>query len=197
MYEKKNASSAKNTWSKPSPSAVSKPTRHSPSGTTWSALRATLVYLIDCAKCGSVQYVGETGNSLQNRFYHHRSDIKTNKNTSVARHFNGSGHTLADLRCTAIEKIKSLSPQTRKRKCSGDINSKQITLTAWMYGTNSLCMCMWIVLRLCVWLDGCGWVDGWVCMSGWVSGGRWIDGFIWMSVGFDCVGIQPNHQIYI
>ena len=76
-----------------------------------------IIYLIDCAKCGSVQYVGETGNSLQNRFYHHRSDIKTNKNTLVARHFNGSGHTLADLRCKKkTEKIKSLSPQTRKQK---------------------------------------------------------------------------------
>ena len=68
-----------------------------------------IIYLIDCAKCGSVQYVGETGNSLQNRFHHHRSDIKTNKNTLVARHFNGSGHTLADLRRKKkIEKIKSL-----------------------------------------------------------------------------------------
>ena len=39
---RKNASAAKNIWSKPPPSAVSKPKRHSPSGTTWSALPATL-----------------------------------------------------------------------------------------------------------------------------------------------------------
>ena len=141
------------------------------------------LYFIDCAKCGSVQYVGDTGNSLQNRFYHHRSDIKTNKNTLVARHFNGSGHTLADLRRTAIEKIKSLGchhkPENRG-KSSGDINSKQITLTAWMYGTNSLCMCMWIESwgcvcgwmgvwceGVCVYREGRGWMGG--CMSGWVS----------------------------
>ena len=30
----------------------------------------------DCAKCKSAQYVGETGNSLRNRFYHHRPNIK-------------------------------------------------------------------------------------------------------------------------
>ncbi len=77
---------------------------------------SNIIYQIDCAKGRSLQYMGETGNSLQNWFHHHRSDIKTNKNTLVARHFNGSGHTLADLRRTAIEKIKSLSPQTRKQR---------------------------------------------------------------------------------
>ena len=41
-------------------------------------------------------YVGATGNSLQNRFDHHRSDIKIHKNS-----FNGGGTVLADLRYTA------------------------------------------------------------------------------------------------
>jgi len=79
-----------------------------------SCSSSNIIYLIDCAVCGPVQYVGGTGNSLQNQFYHHRSDIWTKKNTLVARHFDGSGHTLTDLGSTAIEKIESLSLQTRK-----------------------------------------------------------------------------------
>ena len=85
---------------------------------------SNIIYQIDCAKGRSLQYMGETGNSLQNWFHHHRSDIKTNKNTLVARHFNGSGHKLADQRCTAIEKIKSLyhyQKPENKGKSSGDI----------------------------------------------------------------------------
>ena len=34
---------------------------------------SNIIYLTDCAKCGSVQYVGGTGNSLQNQFYQHSS----------------------------------------------------------------------------------------------------------------------------
>ena len=48
----KNASSAKNISSKPSPSAVSKPKRHSPSGTTWTVLPATLYTRLTVLRAG-------------------------------------------------------------------------------------------------------------------------------------------------
>ena len=77
---------------------------------------SNIIYLIDCRQCKNIQYVGETGKTLQNRFYHHRSDIKTRKSTLVAQHFNSKNHTLADLACTAIEQIRQPDPQIRKQK---------------------------------------------------------------------------------
>ena len=75
-----------------------------------------IIYLINCNKCHNTQYVGETGKTLQNRFYHHRSDINTNKDTLVARHFNSTDHTLTDLSVTAIEQMRQPSPTIRKRR---------------------------------------------------------------------------------
>lgn len=49
------------------------------------------------------QYVGQTGNTLQ-------SNIKTNQNILVARHFSGRGRALADLRYTAKDQVRSLAP---------------------------------------------------------------------------------------
>ncbi|KAL8595607.1 hypothetical protein ACOMHN_025643 [Nucella lapillus] len=85
-----------------------------------------LIYLVDCARCHSVQYVGETGQTLQ-RFHGHRSDIGTDpakrktagratthlhndmakKETLVARHFQSQDHTILDLQVTVIELIKA------------------------------------------------------------------------------------------
>ena len=75
-----------------------------------------LVYLIDCSRCGSVQYVGETGRTLQARFYGHRTDIRNKKDTLVAKHFNSANHTLADLRCLVIELSHSERPEVRKER---------------------------------------------------------------------------------
>ena len=77
---------------------------------------SNIIYLIDCKKCHSTQYVGETGKTLQSRFYHHRSDINIKKDTFVARHFNSIDHTIADLSVTAIEQIRQSDPTIRKRR---------------------------------------------------------------------------------
>ena len=55
-----------------------------------------------CNVC-SVSYVGETGNQLRTRLNNHRSAIKHYNDTQVARHFNGTGHSYADLRITILE----------------------------------------------------------------------------------------------
>ena len=63
---------------------------------------SNVVYLITCNAC-SVSYVGETGNQLRTRLNNHRSDIRHYYDTQVARHFNGAGHSYADLRITILE----------------------------------------------------------------------------------------------
>ena len=93
-----------------------------------------LIYLLDCAQCRQAQYVGETGQTLKKRLYGHRhnilhytdykaSDDNTNstskyikEDTMVAKHFNLPQHTIADMKCTAIEKIHAENTNLRKRK---------------------------------------------------------------------------------
>lgn len=94
-----------------------------------------LVYLIDCAKCGKVQYVGETGQTLKKRFYGHRHNIQhfsdsnndnndsnahssnfIREDTMVAKHFNQPGHTIDDMKCAAIEQIFADDAGLRKRR---------------------------------------------------------------------------------
>jgi hypothetical protein len=87
-----------------------------------------LIYLIDCAKCGKVQYVGETGQTLKKRFYGHRHNIlhyKDNaeqsntykhEDTMVAKHFNENGHTIDDMKVTVIEQINITNTDLRKRR---------------------------------------------------------------------------------
>ncbi len=51
-----------------------------------------LIYAIECRICG-LQYVGQTGKTIQQRFYHHFWQTRNYPtHTSVARHFNSSGH---------------------------------------------------------------------------------------------------------
>ena len=56
-----------------------------------------VIYLIECCKCG-IQYVGQTTNSIAMRLTAHMTDIKKNKNTTVARHFNMPNHSERDVK---------------------------------------------------------------------------------------------------
>ena len=81
-----------------------------------------VIYLISCQKCGKAQYVGQTQNSLRERFYLHRSHIGKNVGTPLTIHFNQSNHTLEDMRCNCslndrlkrenfwISKLKTMLP---------------------------------------------------------------------------------------
>ena len=68
---------------------------------------SNIVYLLFCNKCPKSLYVGETKNTLKQRFYLHRSNIKKNTGTLVTKHFNQTNHSLANLKCIAIEKQHS------------------------------------------------------------------------------------------
>ena len=71
------------------------------------------IYLITCNKCEK-QYVGESGRKLKERINNHRSDIKTNKHTSIAIHFNDIGHNFKHFAILPIELITD--PVRRKAK---------------------------------------------------------------------------------
>ena len=64
-----------------------------------------VVYVIECTKC-SIQYVGETENTLRVHLTSHRSDIR-HKCTEkpVARHFNLVDHSINYLTIMVIETI--------------------------------------------------------------------------------------------
>ena len=86
--------------------------------TAMSCDSSNIVYLLFCHKCKQSQYIGETQNSLKQRFYLHRSDIKRNQGrcTHVNNHFNGPDHSLSDLRCLPIEEISKECKKTRKSR---------------------------------------------------------------------------------
>lgn len=73
---------------------------------------AGVVYIISCTKCHTF-YVGETGTPLRLRLNNHINDIKHDRDTAVARHFNSCVHSITNhFRITPI-----LSEQnTRHRK---------------------------------------------------------------------------------
>ena len=75
-----------------------------------------ILYCITCTRC-SVQYIGETERSLQDRFSEHKgyaSNRKTNKTTG--EHYSQKGHQVSDMRVTIIEKIFSSDPAIRKER---------------------------------------------------------------------------------
>ena len=81
-----------------------------------SCTTSNVVYLLDCQRCKQVQYVGETGQTMKKRFHKHRSDINTKKDTLVARHFCEPSHSLTDLKCTVIEKVRVEDTDVRKQR---------------------------------------------------------------------------------
>ena len=97
-----------------------------------TCISTNLVYLIDCARCGKVQYVGETQQTLRKRLYGHRHNIKHfdpaavadpsvlddiyRQDTMVAKHFNEPGHSIDDMKCMAIEQIRVQDSSVRKHR---------------------------------------------------------------------------------
>ena len=73
-----------------------------------------IIYLISCKKCKNAQYVGQTEQSLRDRFYLHRSDIDLNRGTPLTCHFNENNHTLRDMRCCIVERVFGTTLQDRE-----------------------------------------------------------------------------------
>ena len=60
-----------------------------------------VIYLINCTKCGK-QYVGQSSNSLHQRLIAHMMDIRKHMDTSLAKHFNSTGHNVSHLKAMVI-----------------------------------------------------------------------------------------------
>ena len=64
-----------------------------------------LVYLIYCEKCNKPTYVGETERKLQERAKEHLADIRYQRQTPVAEHFNTGNHKISDAMFCILEKM--------------------------------------------------------------------------------------------
>jgi hypothetical protein len=60
---------------------------------TFNCKAINSIYLISCSLC-NILYVGQTKNTLKCRMQQHISNIRNNKPTSIARHFNLPGHSI-------------------------------------------------------------------------------------------------------
>ena len=82
-----------------------------------------LVYVIFCKKENCKQiYIGKTERKLKERLAEHLNSVKKNEKNVIGQHFNGPGHSLANLEITAIEKIFSRGTQTILKRESLWIN---------------------------------------------------------------------------
>ena len=75
-----------------------------------------VLYCITCIKC-TVQYIGESERSLQDRFSEHKGYVLNRKlQKATGEHFNLKGHKVSDMQVTIIEKIFSTDPAVRKER---------------------------------------------------------------------------------
>ena len=84
-----------------------------------------LVYVISCDRqaCKFVQYIGETGKKLKERFSQHIQNVKSeNPSTSTGLHFNLPGHSIANMKISIVEKCFNDSKMYRKIRESFFIN---------------------------------------------------------------------------
>ena len=70
-----------------------------------------VIYMIRCRNCG-VMYVGETCRTLHSRITGHRSDINTQKQTQIARHFNEECPGLDHFSVVPLEHVPRQDPNT-------------------------------------------------------------------------------------
>ena len=79
-------------------------TYHAPIGANCQS--NNLIYLISCKEAGCrAQYVGETYRILGKRIKEHLYDIRRNKLTPVADHFNSPEHSANDVRVEVISYV--------------------------------------------------------------------------------------------
>ena len=93
-----------------------------------------IIYVITCKKC-NVQYVGETGQMARNRFNHHNSTIRTNKQTPIGIHFNSIKHEQSDLVFTPVQQLVI---NTRSERLKAEKNWNKKLRTHYPWGLNSL-----------------------------------------------------------
>ena len=71
-----------------------------------------IIYVMTCNIC-SIQYVGETSNSMNCRCRGHESSIRTNKDHPVAIHYRSYNHTIDDYSITIVDQEKDKNRRLR------------------------------------------------------------------------------------
>ena len=65
-----------------------------------------IVYCLQCNKDNCKQiYVGHTQRALKERFGEHKTSVRKKSNNAVGDHFNGLGHSIANMNVLALEKV--------------------------------------------------------------------------------------------
>ena len=82
-----------------------------------------VVYCLKCNKqnCNQI-YIGQTKREIGVRFGEHKTSVKTKSNNTIGNHFNGPGHSLANMNILAIEKVFNPSETVIKKRESLWIN---------------------------------------------------------------------------
>jgi hypothetical protein len=78
-----------------------------------------IIYLLECKKCG-IQYVGQTGTTMNTRFSAHRFDVKHKLNKSIPNHFMLPEHKIQDIQVTVIS------------DASNDVTRRTLKETSWI-----------------------------------------------------------------
>ena len=80
-----------------------------------NCLSKNLIYCIQCSKCQQI-YVGQTSRSLKERFCEHKNSVRTNQKNTIGDHFNGPGHSLANMNIFGLEKVFNTKPQILEKR---------------------------------------------------------------------------------
>ena len=87
----------------------------------FSCQTKNVIYVINCLKCG-LQYIGQSGNTFNERFRGHIADIRQENNVKpVSRHFCSGNHTLRDFNACIVAQTTS------------NINYRLRTEEAWIH----------------------------------------------------------------
>ena len=74
--------------------------------TSLSCTSSNVVYCLQCNKNNCRQiYIGYTTRQLKERFSEHKTSVRTNSNNAIGDHFNGPGHSMANMNILALEKV--------------------------------------------------------------------------------------------
>ena len=69
-----------------------------------TCLTTSDIYCIQCKTC-SKQYIGQTSNSICERFYGHLNDIRNKARFKpIPQHFSSEGHSINDVTITGVRK---------------------------------------------------------------------------------------------
>ena len=75
---------------------------------------SNIVYGIYCNKCDEINYVGQTGTTIYERFQNHISSMKRTDNNPIESHYRDKRHSVQNLEIVCLEKIRGNDIHHRK-----------------------------------------------------------------------------------